>query len=674
MSELDRRLSIYGGHPYEGHVELDIAAMEEQYCVVFKDGEAMGDLNAQMDKALHSLAQEPISFEVLVNIRSVRETIEKAVNHKEAAVRVNINVYGPRRDARKIGQQLSTHKLYFQKPDDVRQGCVYDNPHVLKLADHQPTMQELPTLLTNQETAPEPNETEAFKKAVTLIFSSLRRGEKLTGLEGDKRLTTTLLQHQKEALDFMSQRENGPIPEEFVLWKPAIDNGHSGYRHAITSAFSRFSHQEVGGGILADDMGMGKTLSVLALVLQTLGAAEHWASGTSQQALELENTHGRSDNRRARTTLIIASSDLMINEWYHEMKEHIHEDTRRSLKRLKYHGQNRETDLDKLRDYDLIVTTYHTLASDLARGRDPLNQIEWYRLVLDEAHIIRRHSTKLYRTVAQLKARSRWCLTGTPIQNRLDDIGSLLTFLRIDPFHSMANFRRFITTPFETGGTYKKLAIDNLVRLLDSVNLRRTKDLLHLPEQRNRVRMLDFSDEERQQYEHTRQMIDRASRSQDNGFDQTTLGLFQMRLQLRILCNHGTFQQPFAWNRRKLHLLDAREAVENAIGEVGNVICSACQQPMPMWDDGSMYKRYTTCRHVLCSDCVDQSTLERQTGLEGSNNNFLSNCPLCTSLWSSMKRTVSSTESDSYFRNEGKSTKMKALMEDVRENISSTKR
>ena len=88
-------------------------------------------------------------------------------------------------------------------------------------------------------------------------------------------------------------------------------------------------------------------------------------------------------------------------------------------------------------------------------------------------------STKLFRAAFKLSANFRWCLTGTPIQNRLEDIGFLLAFLRIAPFEDVFEFRRHIIAPIMNGtgrGTH------NLRLLLDSVCLRRTKVLLDLPD------------------------------------------------------------------------------------------------------------------------------------------------------------------------------------------------
>ncbi|KAF2474164.1 uncharacterized protein BDR25DRAFT_280932 [Lindgomyces ingoldianus] len=698
MAELDAKLGTGGGYPAEGYHSMRIVKSGAQILVSFPDNFVMGEVNTQLEKALDEIIGQPlIEFEVLTHIRSARETISRATKEKDAIVRVNINVYGPRNAAPQIGSSLSQHKVYLQKPDFLRKGSTYDNPHVLKLPDFHLPSQEC-IMPVGIEKKSEADKADIFKKKILEVYSSLKRGQRLVGLEGDDRMKTPLLLHQKEALEFLTQRENGPIPDEFSLWRSDDVDGQPCYRHSITNTISRITPVETGGGILADDMGMGKTLSILALILRTLEEAHSWVSEhNSTSDISPEAIVERKSRPRARATLIIASSDrekrqwppsptdnianrsatVMINEWFQEIDRHFHRQISGVMKVIKYHGQNRETEIARLCDADLIITTYHTLASDFAAKRDLLNRIEWYRLVLDEAHIIRRQSSTLYRTVAELKARSRWCLTGTPIQNRLEDIGSLFAFLRVSPFDSMSTFRKFIAMPFDEGEKRSEIAIDRFTRLLDSLCLRRTKELLHLPAQQDRVRLLDFSIDERQQYEQTKKMMIRAIRNQVGTFDhKSMLGMFQMQLQLRILCNHGTFQQPFSWNRRNLHLLDEREDMECSLGRDGEVTCTTCRQVMPVIGSSSLYRRYTDhCRHVLCLECIEES-------MPNSQGTVLTGCPLCTSLIGSLASAPSqsqpstqatNSDSDSYFRSGGSSSKMVALMNDVQENVWATK-
>ncbi|KAF1829386.1 hypothetical protein BDW02DRAFT_574017 [Decorospora gaudefroyi] len=666
MMDLNSKLNYSPTSPIQGHTQMKIIKPETKFLVTFPDETVVGDINAQLEKALNGIAEQgyELDFEVFAPVRAIQETLGRAREGKEAIVRIQINVYGPRMIAQDIGKELSQHKIYLQRPGYVRDGAAYENPHVLNLTGIQCSSMEIPVPL--EETLPERETAKIVERAISGIYSSLTRSLNLHGIEGDERLNTSLLLHQKTALAFMIQRENGPIPDEYKLWKPAVLEGVSCYRHAVTNTRSMIELVETGGGILADEMGMGKSLSILAMILRTLNAAHEWAACD-----DMGHSKGRGLRRRSRATLIVASSDLMINEWFQELNKHFDGPTRAVINAIKYHGQRRHFVADSLVEADIVITTYHTLVSDFKGTKNDLRNMEWYRLVLDEAHIIRRQSTVLYRTVAEIAARSRWCLTGTPIQNRLEDIGSLLAFLRVSPFHNLSNFRRHIAVPFDEGGKRRQLAIQRFTTLLDSLCLRRTKDVLHLPEEEHRVRKVQLSLEERTQYDQTQNIMFRAVRNQNGSFDQkSTLGMFQVQLQLRIICNHGTWQQPFSWNRRKLHLLDEREAMVASFGREGEITCSVCQQTMPLSNTGSMYRHYTEhCRHVLCSECLEQS-------IPHGHESTPEKCPLCAPLWANSSqalRQVPSYQEDTYFRAEGRSSKMDVLMSDVLADIWGTK-
>jgi SWI/SNF-related matrix-associated actin-dependent regulator of chromatin subfamily A3 len=285
------------------------------------------------------------------------------------------------------------------------------------------------------------------------------------------------------------------------------------------------------------------------------------------------------------------------------------------------------------------------------------------------AHTIRRQATTFYRAVSELKARSRWCLTGTPIQNRLEDIGALFAFIRANPFHSMAMFRRYVTIPFDESEERRTVATRNLTLLLDSLCLRRSRDLLHLPEPQDRVRIIDFSKEERDQYEQTKKIMNRTLRQRaGESYSKSIFGMFQVQLQLRILCNHGTYQHLFSWARRSL--LDEKEDALCLVGSSGEVNCSACRQPMPILGSNNVYRTYAgNCAHVLCSEC-----LEENEQISGDMGNDIAKCPLCAISAVPISTTRLGAENDSYLRLDGHSSKMNAVISDIRQDLWKTKR
>jgi SWI/SNF-related matrix-associated actin-dependent regulator of chromatin subfamily A3 len=180
----------------EASHRMSILKSDEQFLVVFFDGTEMGQLNVQLEKAFDSIFQQQpqIDFEVLAPIKQIRETIGKTTKEKDAIVRVSINIYGSRDCAQQVGQLLSKHKIYLQRPDEIRNGLIYENPHELKLK--LPNVQLIYNdCVTNssEEVQTVSDKAEAFKKTISNVYSSLTRGQKLIGLEGDGRLKTPLL-------------------------------------------------------------------------------------------------------------------------------------------------------------------------------------------------------------------------------------------------------------------------------------------------------------------------------------------------------------------------------------------------------------------------------------------------------------------------------------------------
>jgi SWI/SNF-related matrix-associated actin-dependent regulator of chromatin subfamily A3 len=275
--------------------------------------------------------------------------------------------------------------------------------------------------------------------------------------------------------------------------------------------------------------------------------------------------------------------------------------------------------------------------------------------------------------VTELKARSRWCLTGTPIQNKLDDIGSLFAFIRAYPFHNIAMFRRFVSTPFDESQERRDVATKNLTLLLESLCLRRSRELLHLPEAQHRIKAIQFSPEEREQYEQTKNGMNRALRQKvGESYSKNVFGMFQVQLQLRILCNHGTYQHLFSWARRSLQ--DEREDALNSLGGYGEVNCSACRQSLPVLCSNNLYRTYRrSCAHVVCRECLGQDEQD-----SGASLDIDTKCPLCTvsGVNTSLVRPHPDMDeqSDSYLRQEGHSSKMVALISDIKQALGQTKR
>lgn len=283
------------------------------------------------------------------------------------------------------------------------------------------------------------------------------------------------------------------------------------------------------------------------------------------------------------------------------------------------------------------------------------------------AHIIRRQATTFNRAVSEIAARSRWCLTGTPIQNRLDDIGALFAFIRARPFDNLANFRRYISTPFDETEERREIATKSLAKLIDSLSIRRTRDLLDLPVIHQRLRELKLTAEEGIRYKQTMADMKRLLQEQvGDEFAQSQFGMFQVQLQLRILCNHGTFQQRFSWAKRSV--LDEQEA-QLCAGSTEEVKCFFCHQLIPVMDSNRIYREDNgLCAHVICSECFGDPQSDSTTG-KGTRQ-----CPACVLSGIIKSQGNGATTDDDYFQKQGISTKMEAVTHDVKENLAEHKR
>jgi non-specific serine/threonine protein kinase len=187
------------------------------------------------------------------------------------------------------------------------------------------------------------------------------------------------------------------------------------------------------GACLADDMGLGKTPQTLALLL---AERERPAKGSARSG------SGRPAVKPVGPTLLICPMSVSGN-WQREaerfapsLRVHLHY----GRERLKGKAFTRAA-----RANDLVVTTY-ALA---LRDQETLEAIEWHRIVLDEAQNIKTRDAKQTRAIRALRARHRVALTGTPVENRLSELHSIIDFLNPGLLGSASSFREQFATPIE---------------------------------------------------------------------------------------------------------------------------------------------------------------------------------------------------------------------------------
>uniref|UniRef100_A0A8B9DJF9 Transcription termination factor 2 n=1 Tax=Anser cygnoides TaxID=8845 RepID=A0A8B9DJF9_ANSCY len=259
------------------------------------------------------------------------------------------------------------------------------------------------------------------------------------------------------------------------------------------------------GGILADDMGLGKTLTMIALIL----AQKQLKTEKRNNKLEMWLSKNDSTVIPAHSTLIICPASL-IHHWKKEIDRHVGYG---KLRVYLYHGPNRDKHAEVLSEYDVVVTTYSLLSKEVPTSKEegevpsgsspcsPLLRVDWARVILDEAHNIKNPKVQTSIAVCKLRAGARWAVTGTPIQNNLLDMYSLLRFLRCSPFDEYKVWKYQVDNNTKKGG-------DRLSLLTRTLLLRRTKDqldsagkpLVSLPQRSMQLHRLKLSADEQSVY------------------------------------------------------------------------------------------------------------------------------------------------------------------------------
>ncbi|RDX68508.1 Helicase-like transcription factor CHR28, partial [Mucuna pruriens] len=504
-------------------------------------------------------------------------------------------------------------------------------------------------------------------------------------------LAVPLLRHQRIALSWMVQKETSSL--------------------------------YCSGGILADDQGLGKTVSTIALILKERSPLLNGCTNVPKSELETLNLdvdddmlpqNGRvkeesnmgedksstcpiksmnllmqAKGRPSAGTLIVCPTSV-LRQWDDELHSKV---TRQAnLTVLLYHGSNRTKDPYEMAKYDVVLTTYsivnmevpkqplvdkddeergnfedHAVPSKkrkspssssksgkkrldgtiLEAGVRPLAKVAWFRIVLDEAHSIKNHKTQVARACCSLRAKRRWCLSGTPIQNAIDDLYSYFRFLRYDPYAVYTSFCSTIKIPISRNPAkgYRKLQA-----VLKTIMLRRTKGtfldgepIISLPPKHIELKKVEFSMEERDFYSR----LEADSRAQFQEYadagtvKQNYVNILLMLLRLRQACDHPLLVKRY--NSKTLWRSSVEMAKklpqEKQISllkclEASLALCGICNDPP---EDAVV----SICGHVFCNQCI----CEHLTG--DDNQCTAANCKIQLSTSSVFsKATLNSCLSD----------------------------
>ena len=420
-----------------------------------------------------------------------------------------------------------------------------------------------------------------YKKAQTFDFDAPEA-------EPADTFAMDLRPYQKQALHWMMAKEKNeklsgsektmhPLWEEYK-WPtkdfddkevPEVEGIESFYINPYSGEMSlNFPEQKQQclGGILADEMGLGKTIEMMSLIhshkseVQRRTENEHHSSDNAIAALPRLHLNPRVENAPV-TTLVVAPMSL-LSQWHSEAEAASKEGT---LRAILYYGDTKSTDLQTLCSEEnaasapnVIITSYGVVLSEFNRignrsDRDRaafggLFSLNFFRVILDEAHHIKNRQSKTAKACYEIAAEHRWVLTGTPIVNRLEDLFSLVRFLRVEPWNNFSFWKTFITVPFESKDFMR--ALDVVQTVLQPLVLRRTKDmkmpngeaLVALPKKTVEIVEIELSEKEREVYDH---IFWRAKRTFQEKMKLESLmksytTIFAQILRLRQSCCHPT--------------------------------------------------------------------------------------------------------------------------------------
>ncbi|CAO2649286.1 Nn.00g066710.m01.CDS01 [Neocucurbitaria sp. VM-36] len=358
------------------------------------------------------------------------------------------------------------------------------------------------------------------------------------------------------------------------------------------------------GGLLGDEMGMGKTIQAVSLIM--------------------------SDYPAKQPTLVCVPP-VALMQWANEIREY----TDNKLKVLVYHGTNakcKKMSVKELKSFDVVMVSYNSLESlhrketkgwsrgeDIIKEASPLHAIHYHRLILDEAHSIKSRNTGVAKACFALTGTYKWCLSGTPVQNRIGEFFSLLRFLEVRPFadyfcrscdceklhwavdddhmcvacnhgasEHISVFNQELLNPI-TGDDpeLREGALTKLHMITARIMLRRMKrdhtNSMELPMKDIIIHNEFFSEVER---DFSTSIMSNSSRKFDTYVAQGVMlnnyaNIFGLIMQMRQVANHPD-------------LLLKKNAVEGA----GNVyVCNICDEPA---EDAVR----SHCRHEFCRACI----------------------------------------------------------------------
>ena len=284
------------------------------------------------------------------------------------------------------------------------------------------------------------------------------------------------------------------------------------------------------GGILADDMGLGKTLQMLSVILDYF-----------------ENI---SDEDSKLPVLVVCPSSLSLN-WLEESKKFTP-----TLKSIVISGdqESRNAIINNINDYNLVITSYDLLKRDLDLYKEKDYLFRY--IIADEAQYIKNNLTKNAKAIKEIRAVSRFALTGTPIENSLSELWSIFDFIMPGYLFSYNKFKNSYEVPIIKDGDTQSM--NKLKMMIEPFILRRVKEkvLSELPDKTITVLNNEMNDEQKKIYlsfvESARKEI--SAEIEEKGINNSQIKILALLMRLRQICCHpGLFLQNYKGESSKLN-------------------------------------------------------------------------------------------------------------------------
>ncbi|NEU83851.1 DEAD/DEAH box helicase, partial [Nostoc sp. UIC 10630] len=293
------------------------------------------------------------------------------------------------------------------------------------------------------------------------------------------------------------------------------------------------------GACLADDMGLGKTVQFIAFLLHL----------KEQDALE-------------NPTLLVCPTSVLGN-WEREVNKFAP-----SLKILQYHGDKRpkgKAFLEAVKKHDLIVTSYSLLHRDIKS----LQSVSWQIIVLDEAQNVKNPEAKQSKAVRELEATFRIALTGTPVENRLQELWSILDFLNPGYLGNKQFFQRRFAMPIEKyGDTASLTQLRSLVQPFILRRLKSDRDIIQdLPDKQEMTVFCGLTGEQAALYQ---QIVEQSLVEIESAEGLQRRGMIlALLIKLKQICNHPAqyLKQATLEQHNSAKLLRLEEMLEEVLAE-----------------------------------------------------------------------------------------------------------